>query len=47
MTDNRIGDEGAKALSEMLKLNTTLKFLNLSCEEERKREITNNEMMIE
>ena len=29
MTDNVIGDEGAKALSEMLKVNTTLKTLNL------------------
>ena len=38
MTDNEIGDEGAKALSEMLKVNTTLKRLNLSCEKERKKE---------
>ena len=36
MTDNKIGDEGAKAMSEMLKVNTTLTTLNLSCEEERK-----------
>ena len=33
MTDNKIGDEGAKALSEMLKVNTTLTSLNLWSEE--------------
>ena len=33
---NEIGVEGAKATSEMLKVNTTLTTLNLSCEEERK-----------
>ena len=37
MTGNEIGVEGAKAMSEMLKVNTTLTTLNLSCEEERKR----------
>ena len=36
MTGNEIGDEGAKAMSEMLKVNTTLTSLNLSSEEERK-----------
>ena len=36
MTGNEIGDEGAKALSEMLKVNTTLTELNLRCEEEKK-----------
>ena len=36
MTDNEIGDEGAKAMSEMLKLNTTLTSLNLWSEEEGK-----------
>ena len=36
MTGNKIGDEGAKAMSEMLKVNTTLTTLNLGCEEERK-----------
>ena len=36
MTDNEIGDEGAKAMSEMLKVNKTLNELNLECEEERK-----------
>ena len=29
MTDNKIGDEGAKAMSEMMKVNTTLTSLNL------------------
>ena len=33
MTDNGIGDEGAKAMSEMLKVNTTLTSLNLEGEE--------------
>ena len=37
MTDNRIGDEGAKSLSSMLKVNSTLTTLILFCEEERKR----------
>ena len=36
MTGNGIGDEGAKAMSEMLKVNTTLTTLNLGGEEERK-----------
>ena len=36
MTDNGIGDEGAKVLSEMLKVNTTLTSLNLRGEEEMK-----------
>ena len=34
MTGNQIGDEGAKAISEMLKVNTTLTSLDLSREEE-------------
>ena len=37
MTGNEIGDEGAKAMSEVLKVNTTLKELDLSGDEERKR----------
>ena len=37
MTDNGIGDEGAKAMSEMLKKNTTLTTLDLSGEEEERR----------
>ena len=36
MTGNGIGEEGAKAMSEMMKVNTTLTTLDLSCEEERK-----------
>ena len=32
MTDNQIGDEGVKALCEMLKLNTTLTTLGLNSE---------------
>ena len=36
MTGNGIGAEGAKAMSEMMKLNSTLTALNLSREEERK-----------
>jgi hypothetical protein len=30
-TDNDIGDEGAKALGEALKLNSTITTLNLGC----------------
>ena len=37
MTGNNIGDEGAKATSEMLKVNTTLTTLYLSCEEEERK----------
>ena len=42
MTGNEIGDEGAKAMSEMLKVNTTLTSLNLEgaeyeMEEKKKR----------
>ena len=33
MTGNEIGVEGAKAMSEMLKVNSTLTTLNLECEE--------------
>ena len=36
MTGNQIGDEGAKAMSEMMKVNSTLTKLNLEGEEERK-----------
>ena len=36
MTDNKIGDEGAKSMSEMIRVNTTLTSLNLCGEEERK-----------
>ena len=37
MTGNKIGVEGAKTLSEMMKSNTTMASLNLSCEEKRKK----------
>ena len=37
MTGNWIRDEGAKAMSEMLKVNNTLTSLNLGCEEKRKK----------
>ena len=46
MTDNDVRDEGAKALSEMLKVNTTLTSLNLNCEDEKRsafRERTMND----
>ena len=36
MTGNGIGDEGAKSMSEMLKVNSTLTTLDLASEEERK-----------
>ena len=35
-TGNDIGDEGAKSMSEMLKVNSALTTLNLWSEEERK-----------
>ena len=34
MTDSEIGAEGAKAISKMLKVNTTLTKLNLNGEKE-------------
>ena len=37
MTGNEIGVEGAKAMSEMLKVNTTLTSLILMSEEEERR----------
>ena len=37
MTGNQIGDEGAKVMSEMLKVNTTLTSLDLGGEDERKK----------
>ena len=36
MTGNWMRDEGAKAMSEMMKVNTTLTTLNLGGEEERR-----------
>ena len=38
MTDNGILAEGAKALSEMLKVNTTLTTLDLGSEKEKEKE---------
>ena len=35
MTENRIGDEGAKSLSEILEENKTLTELNLESEKEK------------
>ena len=34
MAENKIGDDGAKAMSETLKLNTTITILYLGSEEE-------------
>ena len=36
-TDNGIGNTGATSLSELLKSNTTLTELNMSCEDKRKK----------
>ena len=36
--DNQIGDEGAKAISESLKINTSLTSLNLRCSEKIRNE---------
>ena len=38
MTGNGIRDEGVNSLSEMIRVNTTLTSLDLSCEEERRKE---------
>ena len=37
MTVNEIGDKGAKSMSEVLKVNTTLTSLGLWSEEEERR----------
>ena len=47
MAGNEIGDEGAKSMSEMLKVNTTLTSLGLGGEEEEKERENKNEMMDE
>ena len=47
ITDNQIGDEGAKALSEMLQVNTTLTSLNLESVKHEKKKEANAGMMIE
>ena len=36
-TDNNIGDEGTKAMSEMLKVNTSLTTLDLGSVSEKKK----------
>ena len=41
MAENGIGDEGAKALGEMLAINTTLTSLDLWSEKEEKSEEEN------
>ena len=38
MTGNKIGDEGAKGMMEMLQVNTTLSSLKLLSGEEKKEE---------
>ena len=38
ITDNGIGEEGAKVMSKMMKTNTTLTSLNLCSEEEKKKQ---------
>ena len=44
MTDNEIGDEGAKSLSEMLKVNTRIRTLSLDSEWQKKRNTKMNEL---
>ena len=39
MTGNEIGVEGAKAMSEMMKANTTLTSLDLRSEENKKKKV--------
>lgn len=49
MADNKIGAEGATALSEMLKVNTALTEIYLRCEyekEEKKDNMTNGRQAI-
>ena len=46
MIGNKIGDEGAQSISEMLQVNTTLTSLNLECEKNEKwRKGKNDEQM--
>ena len=42
MTDNKIGVEGAKTVGELLKVNTALATLDLSCGRERQELNENN-----
>ena len=44
MTDNQIGDEGMKSLSEMLKVNTRIRTLSLDSEWQKKRNTKMNEL---
>ncbi len=44
-TGNQIGDEGASAISESLKINTTLTELNLDCDETKKQQMKNKRKM--
>ena len=37
LTGNEIRDNGAKTMSDAMKLNTTLTLLNLGCEEKEKK----------
>ena len=41
---NEIGTEGAKTISESLKINTSLTSLNLGCDEEDKKRRRENKM---
>ena len=41
-TDNNIGDEGAMKISESLMTNTTLTYLNMSCDDNIIKNIKNN-----
>ena len=43
-TDNDIGDEGARMISESLKINTTLTELYLESDENTKHQIINKEI---
>ena len=39
MTGNQIGDEGASAISELLKVNTSLNNLSIECLEDIEKEL--------
>ena len=47
MTVNQIGDKGAKSMSEVLKVNTTLTALDLSGENEMKAQKIKKDEVIE
>ena len=46
MPGNNIGDKGAKAISKMLKVNTTLMSLDLRSRKEEKRKMTEDGIMV-